>query len=138
MKFDTALARLNELGAATLALLPGLLLGVLVFGLFLLFARVLRSGVVRAASARGVAPGVGIVLGRIGSGLCLLVGGLVAAAIAFPSISAADPFSVPGVGAVAVGFASRGIPQDAPDRAGMHTTGRNGLPRPNGAGGHGP
>ena len=66
MKFDTALARLNELSAATLALLPGLLLGVLVFGLFLLFARVLRSGVVRAASARGVAPGVGIVLGRIG------------------------------------------------------------------------
>ena len=35
------------------------------------------------ARARGVAPGVGIVLGRIGSGLCLLLGGLVAAAVAF-------------------------------------------------------
>ena len=102
MRFDTALARLNEQDAAALALLPGLLPGLLVFGLF------------------------------------LPLGGLVAAAIASPSTSAADPFSVPGIGGVAIGFASRGILQDALDRAGACATGRNGLPRRNGAGGHGP
>ncbi|GAA0566278.1 hypothetical protein GCM10009416_00280 [Craurococcus roseus] len=113
MGFDTALARLNGLGAAALALLPGLLLGLLAFGLFVLLARGLRAGVVRAARARGVAPGVGIVLGRIGSGFCLLLGGLVAAAIAFPSINAADLFSVLGIGGVAIGFAFRDILQNA-------------------------
>jgi small-conductance mechanosensitive channel len=113
MGFDTAFARLNELGAAAFALLPGLVLGLLAFGLFVLLARGLRAGVVRAARARGVAPGVGIVLGRIGSGLCLLVGGLVAAAIAFPSISAADLFGVLGIGGVAIGFAFRDILQNA-------------------------
>ena len=139
MGFDTALARLNEQGAVALALLPGLLLGLLAFGrLLLLFARALRAGVVRTASARGVAPGVGIVPSRIGSGLCLPLGGLVAAAIASPSISAADLFSVPGIGGVAIGFASRGVLQNALDRAGASATGRNGLPRPNGAGGRGP
>ncbi len=113
MGFDTAFARLNELGAAAFALLPGLVLGLLAFGLFVLLARGLRAGVVRAARARGVAPGVGIVLGRFGSGFCLLLGGLVAAAIAFPSISAADLFSVLGIGGVAIGFAFRDILQNA-------------------------
>jgi small conductance mechanosensitive channel len=113
MGFDAAMARLNDLGAAALALLPGLLLGLPAFGLFLLLARALRAGVVRAAPARGVAPGFGIVLGRIGSGFCLLVGGLVAAAIAFPSISAAGLFGVLGIGGVAIGFAFRDILQNA-------------------------
>ena len=113
MGFDTALARLKELGTAALELLPGLLLGALVFGLCMLLARALRTALARAAAARGVAPGVGIVLGRIGSGLCLLLGGLVAAAIAFPSIGAADLFRVLGIGGVAVGFAFRDILQNA-------------------------
>ncbi len=113
MWFETAFARLRELGEGTLALLPGLALGLLVFGVFLLLARALRAGIARAASARGVAPGVGIVLGRIGSGLCLLLGGLVAAAIAFPSVNAADLFGVLGIGGVAIGFAFRDILQNA-------------------------
>jgi small-conductance mechanosensitive channel len=58
-------------------------------------------------------PGVAIVLGRIGSGSCLLLGGLVAAAVAFPSISAANLFSVLGIGGVAIGFAFRDILQNA-------------------------
>ena len=57
MGFDTALARLNELGAAALALLPGLLLGLLAFGLFVLLGRVLRAGVVRAARAQAALSG---------------------------------------------------------------------------------
>ena len=52
-------------------------------------------------------------LGRIGSGLHLLLGGLVAAAIAFPSVNAADLFGVLGIGGVAIGFAFRDILQNA-------------------------
>ena len=113
MEFDTALARVRGLADAALALLPGLALGLVVFGVFLLLARGVRAALTRAAQLRGMAPGVGIVLGRIGSGLCIALGVLVATAIAFPSISAADLFSVLGIGGVAFGFAFRDILQNA-------------------------
>ena len=112
MTFDIALSRVRDLAASTLALLPGLALGVLVFGLFLLAARGVRTALQRAAGLRGMAPGVGIVLGRIGSWGVSLVGLLVGAAIAFPSISAADLFGVLGIGGVAFGFAFRDILQN--------------------------
>lgn len=112
MTFDIALSRIRDLAASTLALLPGLALGLLVFGLFLLAARGVRAGLQRAAGLRGMAPGVGIVLGRIGSWGVSLLGLLVGAAIAFPSISAADLFGVLGIGGVAFGFAFRDILQN--------------------------
>lgn len=112
MAFDIALSRIRDLAASTLALLPGLALGLLVFGLFLLAARGVRAALQRAAGLRGMAPGVGIVLGRIGSWGVSLVGLLVGAAIAFPSISAADLFGVLGIGGVAFGFAFRDILQN--------------------------
>jgi small-conductance mechanosensitive channel len=68
MTFDIALSRVRDLAASTLALLPGLGLGLLVFGLFLLAARVVRAALQRAAGLRGMAPGVGIVLGRVAFG----------------------------------------------------------------------
>lgn len=112
MTFNIALGRIRDLGASTLALLPGLALGMLVFGVFLLIARGVRSGLQRAVHLRGRAPGVGIVLGRIGGGLTVLVGLLVGAAVAFPSISAADLFGLLGIGGVAIGFAFRDILQN--------------------------
>jgi small-conductance mechanosensitive channel len=112
MDFSEALDRIRGLGEATMVLLPGLALGMIVLGLFLLAARGVREGVARAGWLRQRGPALGLVLGRIGAGLTILFGILVAAAIAFPSISAADLFSVLGIGGVAIGFAFRDILQN--------------------------
>lgn len=112
MNLDIALGRLRDLANSTLALLPGLLLGLAVFGLFILIGRLVSAGLERAVRLRSGSPGVGIVLGRIGRWLIGLLGFLVAAGIAFPSISAADLFGVLGIGSVAIGFAFRDILQN--------------------------
>jgi small-conductance mechanosensitive channel len=112
MELDAALARVRALADATLTLLPGLLLGLLVFGLFMLLARAVRASVARAVALRAGPPGLALVLGRIGAGLTTLLGLFVAAAIAFPSINAPDLFGVLGIGGVAIGFAFRDILQN--------------------------
>ena len=110
--FDEALDRLQTLGNSAVAILPGLLLGLLVFGLGLIVARGVRVAVVRAASLREASAGSAAVLGRIAGGLAILVVFLVAASITFPSVSAADLFNLLGIGGVAVGFAFRDVLQN--------------------------
>ncbi|HEV7267785.1 MAG TPA: mechanosensitive ion channel family protein [Falsiroseomonas sp.] len=110
--FDTALGRVNELAQFGLVLAPGLVLGLLVLGLFVLLARAVRSGLSRAPGLRARSPGLALVLGRISGGIVVLLGVLVAAAIAFPSIGAADLFGVLGISGVAIGFAFRDILQN--------------------------
>ncbi len=112
MDFDAALARIGELGNAALILMPGLALGIVVFALFLLLGRGVRGAVARAGSLRARSPGLALVLGRIGAGLTVLFGFLIGAAVAFPSINAADLFGVLGIGGVAFGFAFRDILQN--------------------------
>ncbi|WP_431266944.1 mechanosensitive ion channel family protein [Dankookia sp. P2] len=82
-------------------------------GLAFLLARVVRAAIARAVALRAAPPGVSLLLGRIGAGLTILFGIFVGAAIAFPSINAADLFSVLGIGGVAIGFAFRDILQNA-------------------------
>jgi small conductance mechanosensitive channel len=112
MDLNAAVDRLDDLARGALALLPGLVFGLIVFGIFLLLARGVRAGVMRATRLRAHSPGLGLVLGRIAWGLAMLLGVLVAATVAFPSINAADLFSVLGIGGVAVGFAFRDILQN--------------------------
>ncbi|MBY0335944.1 MAG: mechanosensitive ion channel family protein [Acetobacteraceae bacterium] len=112
MDLSAAVDRLDDLARAALAFLPGVLFGLLVLGLFVLLARAVRAGVGRAVRYRSEAPGLATVLGRIAGGLTTLVGVLVGAAIAFPSINAADLFGVLGIGGVAIGFAFRDILQN--------------------------
>jgi small conductance mechanosensitive channel len=112
MMFDAALNRLEALGASTAALLPGLVVGLLVFGLGLVAARAVRAGVSRAASLREASAGSAAVLGRIAGGVATLVAFLVAASVAFPSVSAADLFNLLGIGGVAIGFAFRDVLQN--------------------------
>lgn len=112
MDFAAVMTRLGDLAEGAAILLPGLGIGLLVFLVFLLVARGVRAGIARAASLRSEAPNLPLVLGRMAGGLTLLLGGLVAASIAFPSINAADLFSVLGIGGVAIGFAFRDILQN--------------------------
>lgn len=112
MIFDAALQRVSELATSTLALLPGLALGLVVFGVFVLGGRLISAGLARAARLRSGSPGLGIVLGRVSRWVIALLGVLVGAAIAFPGVGAADLFSLLGIGGVAIGFAFRDILQN--------------------------
>ncbi|MBU8536599.1 mechanosensitive ion channel family protein [Falsiroseomonas tokyonensis] len=112
MMFDEALDRLQALGSSAANILPGLLLGVLVFGLGLILVRGVRAAVTRAASLREASASSAMVLGRIAGGLVTVVVFLVAAAVAFPSVSAADLFNLLGIGGVAIGFAFRDVLQN--------------------------
>ncbi|MEH3148660.1 MAG: mechanosensitive ion channel family protein [Methylobacterium frigidaeris] len=112
MIFSEALDRLEQLGRASAALLPGLAIALVLFGLGLLVARLVRSGVRRAAAMRSASSGSAAVLGRIAGGVTVLVSFLVAASVAFPSVSAADLFNLLGIGGVAIGFAFRDVLQN--------------------------
>ena len=112
MIFSEALGRLEGLGRSAAALLPGLAVALLLFGLGLLIARGVRAAVRRAAELRQASPGSAAVLGRIAGGMTILVSFLVAASVAFPSVSAADLFNLLGIGGVAIGFAFRDVLQN--------------------------
>jgi small conductance mechanosensitive channel len=113
MFWENTIGRLRDLAEFAFTLLPGLLLGAVVFVLFVFLGRAVRSGLTNAAERRGQGPGVGIVLGRIGYGLCLLLGILIGTSIAFPAVGAADLLSLLGIGGVAIGFAFRDILQNS-------------------------
>ena len=110
--FDEALGRLQSLGNSAATILPGLLLGLVVFGLGLLLVRGVRAAVTRAVSLREASAASATVLGRIAGGIATLVVFLVATAVAFPSVSAADLFNLLGIGGVAIGFAFRDVLQN--------------------------
>ncbi|KQQ45031.1 hypothetical protein ASF58_20120 [Methylobacterium sp. Leaf125] len=112
MIFSEALGRLEGLGRSAAALLPGLAVALVLFGLGLLVARGVRAAVRRAATLREASPGSAAVLGRIAGGMTILVSFLVAASVAFPSVSAADLFNLLGIGGVAIGFAFRDVLQN--------------------------
>lgn len=110
--FSDALDRLHALGSSAATILPGLLLGIVVFILGQLLVRGVRAGVTRAAALREASAGSAAVLGRIAGGVATLVVFLVAASVAFPSVSAADLFNLLGIGGVAIGFAFRDVLQN--------------------------
>lgn len=112
MIFAEALARLEGLARSAATLLPGLAVALVVFGVGLLVARGVRAAVRRAAALRDASPGSAAVLGRIAGGATVLVAFLVAASVAFPSVSAADLFNLLGIGGVAIGFAFRDVLQN--------------------------
>ncbi len=113
MFLENTVGRLRELAEFALILLPGLLLGLLVLGLFVAVGRGVQAGMTHAAERRGLGRGVGIVLGRVGYGFCLLLGILIGTSIAFPTVGAADLLSLLGIGGVAIGFAFRDILQNS-------------------------
>ena len=112
MIFSEALGRLEEHGRSAVALLPGLAIAVVLFGVGLLVAKGVRAAVRRAAELREASPGSASVLGRIAGGVTVLVSFLVAASVAFPSVSAAHLFNLLGIGGVAIGFAFRDVLQN--------------------------
>lgn len=95
-----------------LILIPNLVLGLAVFGLFFLVARGLRGLARRFSDERRRHRNLGMVLGRLVYGSVIVLGALIALTIVFPSFSPANMISALGIGGIVVGFAFRDIAQN--------------------------
>jgi len=108
---DTVWATLDGMLDATLAFLPKLVIGLVVFALFWLLAAGVRR-VVHRATAGHPAKNFGLVAGRLARWGLILLGGLVAVTIMLPSVRPVDLLSVLGIGSVAIGFAFKDVLQN--------------------------
>ena len=91
--------------------LPYFVIGLVVFGLFYLLAKFVRSLIRRFTDDRKAA-NLGRVLGRVAQWVILFVGLLVALAIVAPSVKPGDLLATLGIGGVAIGFAFKDILQN--------------------------
>ena len=91
--------------------LPYFAIGLVVFGIFYLLAKLARS-LIRKFTEDRQAANLGRVLGRIAQWTILLVGLLVALAVVAPSVKPGDLLATLGVGGVAIGFAFKDILQN--------------------------
>ena len=108
MDISTVTASARGMVEGFLALLPKIALGIVVFILFVLLAKLAASVVRRSMGQRGA----GKALGRLAQLGVILGGFLISMAIAFPSVKPADVLGILGVGGVAIGFAFRDILQN--------------------------
>lgn len=107
-ELSTTTRALSDLSQGFLDLLPGMVVGLVVFGVFFFLSGLAKRAILRATRHSGYGQAVSR-LARLG----LLIGGfLVAMAIAFPTVNASSVLSALGVGGVAIGFAFRDILQN--------------------------
>ena len=91
---------------------PFIVLGLFVFLLFYVAGRLTRRLAYRLSTRAQRHNNVGLVIGRLGQGVAILTGALVASVIAIPGFTVGQLFSILGVGSVAIGFAFRDILQN--------------------------
>ena len=96
----------------TISLLPNIIVGLLIFALFLVAASLARSFTRRVVLRRFIHQGMALLLARLVHTSIVLVGFLIAISIIAPSFQAADLIKVLGIGTVAIGFAFQNILQN--------------------------
>ena len=94
-----------------IALIPNLVIGLVVFIVFWLIGKILRSFVRKRTQNRDTR-NIGLVFGRLSQGGLIILGFLVAATIIFPSFNPGDALATLGIGGVAIGFAFKDILQN--------------------------
>lgn len=112
MDFSPALEQLTAMVNTAIALLPNIVIGLLIFWLAWLLARVLKGLVWRFTVERRRQRTLGLALGRITFGGVLLLGALLALTIIVPSFSPGDLIGALGISGVIIGFAFRDIFQN--------------------------
>lgn len=105
-------AKLEGMLGRTIELLPNLLIGALVFVLFIFAGKGVKRVGARVAERASRHHNVGLVLGGLFQWALVLLGILVALSIVVPSFKASDLIELLGIGTVAVGFAFRDILQN--------------------------
>lgn len=114
MSFDVAQATagLHALIANLSQRLPYMAVALIVFIVFYIAGIVLRRTAARFTLRTRRHHSVGIVLGRLGQGMLVLLGLLIALVIAVPGFTPGQLISVLGLSSVAIGFAFRDILQN--------------------------
>ena len=107
----SVLDTLNGMVNGFFRILPNIGIGIIVFILFWLIARILRA-VIQKATSRSKNSGVATVLARLGYWILLIFGLLVALTIMVPSMTPGKLISTLGIGGVAIGFAFKDIFQN--------------------------
>jgi small conductance mechanosensitive channel len=107
-ELSTNTRALSDLGRSFLNLLPGIVIGILVFTLFFFISGLVKRAILRTTRNSGYGQAVSR-LARLG---VLLGGLLVSMAIAFPTVNGSSILSALGVSGVAIGFAFRDILQN--------------------------
>lgn len=101
-----------QLGARFLAHLPYLILGCIVFLLFVVAARVVKSVLLAAGRRTRLDLTLADLLGRLVSAFTIVLGLLVAAVVIFPTFNPGDLIAGLGITTVAIGFAFKDVLQN--------------------------
>jgi small-conductance mechanosensitive channel len=94
------------------SLLPNIILGLLIFALFLVVAAIASSLTRRFVQRRRSHQGMVLLLARLVHTCIVVVGFLIAISVVAPSFQAADLIKLLGIGTVAIGFAFQNILQN--------------------------
>lgn len=112
LNVGAAWARLQSILQGLITGLPNLLIGLAIFGLFLLLARAVRDTVRRLTERAQHEAGSALVFSRLAWWLTLSLGVLVALTVIVPELNAGSLFGALGVSGVAIGFAFKDIFQN--------------------------
>ncbi len=111
-EISTAWDKVQSMINGFIALLPNVVLGLIVFIIFLFIASRIKALVKRLTRNRRSARNLGLVLGRLAQGLTILIGLFIALSIVIPTFKAGDLIQLLGISGVAIGFAFRDILQN--------------------------
>ncbi|MBD2534225.1 mechanosensitive ion channel family protein [Nostoc flagelliforme FACHB-838] len=111
-EISTAWDKVQSMINGFIALLPNILLGLIVFIIFLFIASRIKALVKRLTRNRRSARNLGLVLGRLAQGLTILIGLFIALSIVIPTFKAGNLIQLLGISGVAIGFAFRDILQN--------------------------
>lgn len=113
-EFDTNVIwqTLRDLGEGFLAQLPYIIIGIIVFGVFLVVGRVVKNAIMTAGRRTSLDVTLADLLGRLASFAIVVLGLFVAAVIIFPAFKPGDLIAGLGITSVAVGFAFKDVLQN--------------------------
>ncbi|MEO7658589.1 MAG: mechanosensitive ion channel domain-containing protein, partial [Pyrinomonadaceae bacterium] len=111
LDFGTALERVDSWVDGIVRLLPNIIVGFVVLGLFVGLGALARR-IIRRESARRNRDNLGEVLGGFVKWMVILVGFLLAATVVIPTLSSGDLIAGLGISSVAIGFAFKDILQN--------------------------
>lgn len=112
MNLSKAWETIQEMLNSFIAALPNIGLAIIVFALFYLGAKWVRSMVERVTGAARLSRSAVLVLGRLSRWLTIGIGLLVALNIATPSFTTGELIQLLGISGVAIGFAFRDVLQN--------------------------
>ena len=103
---------ISDLGNSFLAQLPYIILGIIVFGVFVVIARIIKRIVHAAGERTRLDVTLADLLGRIASLVIIILGIFVAAVVIFPAFKPGDLITGLGISSVAIGFAFKDVLQN--------------------------